>query len=71
MIRDTLTTAMKDAMRAKETRKLSTVRLILNAIKDRDIAKHGAGKEPVSIVMDMYFPGYSETAPVSGFTIVP
>ena len=48
MIRDTLTTAMKDAMRAKDTRKLSTVRLILNAIKDRDIANHGAGKEPVS-----------------------
>ena len=30
--------AMKDAMRAKDTRKVATVRLILAAIKDRDIA---------------------------------
>ncbi|MCH8862241.1 MAG: GatB/YqeY domain-containing protein [Proteobacteria bacterium] len=38
MLRDCLTESMKDAMRAKETRKLSTLRLILAAIKDRDIA---------------------------------
>lgn len=38
MLRDSLTEAMKDAMRAKEARKLSTLRLILAAIKDRDIA---------------------------------
>lgn len=37
MLRDELTTAMKDAMRAKEKCKLGTVRLILAAVKDRDI----------------------------------
>ncbi len=38
MLRERLTEAMKDAMRAKATRKLSTIRLVLAAIKDRDIA---------------------------------
>jgi len=37
MLRDDLTAAMKDAMRSKEKRKLTTIRLILAAIKDRDI----------------------------------
>lgn len=48
MIRETLTTAMKDAMKAKDNLRLSTVRLILTAIKDRDIANRGAGKDSVS-----------------------
>ena len=48
MIRETLTTAMKDAMKAKDTVRLSTVRLIQTAVKDRDIANRGAGKDPVS-----------------------
>ena len=48
MLREKLSEAMKEAMKAKETRRLSTVRLIQTAIKDRDIANHGAGKEPVS-----------------------
>lgn len=38
MLRDQLKEAMKQAMRDKEQRTLSTVRLILAAIKDRDIA---------------------------------
>lgn len=38
MLRERLTEAMKDAMRAKAVRKLSTIRLILAAVKDRDIA---------------------------------
>ena len=37
MLREELTSAMKDAMRAKEKCKLGTVRLILAAVKDRDI----------------------------------
>ncbi len=41
MLRDDLTAAMKDAMRAKDKRKLSTVRLILAAIKESDIAARG------------------------------
>lgn len=48
MMRDKLSNAMKDAMKAKEARRLSTVRLIQTAIKDRDIANRGAGKDPVS-----------------------
>jgi len=56
MLRDDLTSAMKDAMRAKEKRKLSTVRLILAAIKEKDIESRG--KEPEdrdddSVVMDI------------------
>jgi len=38
MLRDQLTTAMKQAMRDKDKRRLTTIRLILAAIKDRDIA---------------------------------
>lgn len=41
MLRDELTASMKDAMRAKEKRKLSTVRLILAAIKEKDIEMRG------------------------------
>ncbi|CDN54790.1 GatB/Yqey domain protein [Neorhizobium galegae bv. officinalis bv. officinalis str. HAMBI 1141] len=48
MLRDKLSDALKDAMRARETRRLSTVRLIQTAIKDRDIANRGLGKDPVS-----------------------
>lgn len=42
MLRDDLTSSMKDAMRAKDKRKLSTVRLVLAAIKESDIASRGA-----------------------------
>ena len=38
MLRDKLTENLKDAMRAKEPRRLSTLRLILAAIKDSDIS---------------------------------
>lgn len=48
MMRDTLSNAMKEALKAKDSRRLSTVRLILTAVKDRDIAHRGAGKDPVS-----------------------
>jgi uncharacterized protein YqeY len=37
-LRAQLTDAMKEAMKAKDTKRLSTVRLILAALKDRDIA---------------------------------
>lgn len=48
MIRETLANAQKDAMKAKDTARLSTVRLILAAIKDKDIANRGLGKEQAS-----------------------
>jgi uncharacterized protein YqeY len=38
MLREQLSDALKDAMRAGEKRRTSTLRLILAAIKDRDIA---------------------------------
>lgn len=44
-LRDDLNAALKDAMRAKETRKISTLRLILAAIKDRDIARRTESDE--------------------------
>ena len=43
MLRDDLKSAMKDAMRNKRPAELSTIRLILAAIKDRDIANRSDG----------------------------
>ncbi len=40
-LRDRVNASMKDAMRAKEADRLSTLRLINAAIKDRDIALRG------------------------------
>ena len=45
MLRDDLTERMKTALRAKDTRTLSTVRLILAALKDRDIAARGGADD--------------------------
>jgi uncharacterized protein YqeY len=45
MLRDKLTETMKEAMKAKDSRRLSTVRLIQSAVKDRDIANRGTGKD--------------------------
>ncbi|MCV6823883.1 MULTISPECIES: GatB/YqeY domain-containing protein [Halocynthiibacter] len=44
-MRSRLTTSMKEAMKAKEAERLSTLRLINAAIKDRDIAMRGEGKD--------------------------
>lgn len=44
-LRDQLQTALKEAMKAKEADRLSTLRLINAAIKDRDIANRGEGGE--------------------------
>jgi hypothetical protein len=43
MLRAQITEAMKDAMRAREPETLSTVRMILAGIKDKDIAARPAG----------------------------
>lgn len=48
-MRTRITAALKDAMKAKEADRLSTLRLINAAIKDRDIAKRGAGEEDTSV----------------------
>ncbi|WP_426122448.1 GatB/YqeY domain-containing protein [Pararhizobium sp. PWRC1-1] len=44
MMRDQLAAALKDAMKAKDAPRLSTVRLMQAEIKTRDIANRGAGK---------------------------
>ena len=44
-MRERLQAALKDAMRAKEAARLSTLRLINAAIKDRDIAARGDGQD--------------------------
>lgn len=43
--RTQITAAMKEAMKAKEVARLSTLRLISAAIKDRDIALRGTGDD--------------------------
>ncbi len=44
-MRDRLQTALKEAMKAREAERLSALRLINAAIKDRDIAARGEGHE--------------------------
>lgn len=43
MLRTRLNDALKAAMKAKEKRTIATIRLILAALKDRDIAARGKG----------------------------
>lgn len=43
MLRDKIKSAMKDAMKASEAKALSTCRLVLAAIKDKDIAARSKG----------------------------
>ena len=45
MLREAITERMKTALRAKDTRTLSTVRLIMAALKDRDIAARGGADD--------------------------
>lgn len=44
-MRDRLSENLKDAMRAKDAPRLSTLRLISAAIKDKDIAARGEGRD--------------------------
>lgn len=44
-LRNRVSDALKEAMKAKDAVRLSTLRLINAAIKDRDIARRGEGKE--------------------------
>src|SRR5579863_26447 len=48
MLRDAINNAVKDAMKAKEERKLSTLRMVNSTIKNADIAARGEGKPPLS-----------------------
>ena len=48
MLRDDINNAVKDAMRAKDERKLSTLRMVNSTIKNADIEARGQGKEPLN-----------------------
>ena len=48
MLRDDFNNALKDAMKAKNERMVSTLRLINAALKNADIEARGAGKPPLS-----------------------
>jgi uncharacterized protein YqeY len=48
MLRDDINNAVKDAMRAKDKRKLSTLRMVNSTIKNADIAARGEGKPPLT-----------------------
>ena len=45
MLREAFSERLKQAMRAKDTRTLSTVRLILAGLKERDVAARGSGNQ--------------------------
>src|SRR6202048_3636450 len=47
MLRDDINNAVKDAMRAKDERKLSTLRMVNSTIKNADIEARGQGKPPL------------------------
>jgi uncharacterized protein YqeY len=47
MLRDDINAAVKDAMRAKDERKLSTLRMVNAAIKNADIDARGQSKPPL------------------------
>ena len=48
MLRDDINNAVKDAMRAKDERKLSTLRMVNSTLKNSDIQARGQGKPPLS-----------------------
>jgi len=48
MLRESINTAVKEAMKAKDERKLSTLRMVNAAIKNADIDARGQSKPPLS-----------------------
>src|SRR5881398_1525156 len=48
MLRDDINNAVKDAMRAKDERKLSTLRMVNSTIKNADIEARGQSKPPLT-----------------------
>ena len=47
MLREAINNAVKDAMKAKDERKLSTLRMVNSTIKNADIEARGQGKPPL------------------------
>jgi uncharacterized protein YqeY len=48
VLRDAINTAMKEAMKARDERRVSTLRMMNAAIKNADIEARGQGKEPLN-----------------------
>jgi uncharacterized protein YqeY len=48
MLRDDINNAVKEAMKAKNERKLSTLRMVNSTIKNADIEARGQGKPPLA-----------------------
>ena len=48
MLRDEINNAVKEAMKARDERKLSTLRMVNSTIKNADIEARGQGKLPLS-----------------------
>jgi len=47
MLRDDINSALKDAMKAKDERRVSTLRLVNSTLKNADIEARGQGKGPL------------------------
>jgi uncharacterized protein YqeY len=47
VIRDDINNALKEAMKAKDQRRVSTLRLVNSTLKNADIEARGQGKEPL------------------------
>ena len=47
MLRDAINNALKDAMKAKDERRVSTLRLVNSTLKNADIEARGQGKGPL------------------------
>jgi uncharacterized protein YqeY len=48
VLRENINNAMKDAMKARDERRVGTLRMMNAAIKNADIAARGDGKEPLN-----------------------
>jgi uncharacterized protein YqeY len=48
VLRDNINNAMKEGMKARDERRVSTLRMMNAAIKNADIAARGEGKEPLN-----------------------
>jgi uncharacterized protein YqeY len=48
VLRDNINNAMKDAMKARDERRVSTLRMMNAVIKNADIEARGQGKEPLN-----------------------
>jgi uncharacterized protein len=48
VLRDEINNALKEAMKAKDERRVSTLRLVNSSLKNADIEARGLGKEPLA-----------------------